>query len=191
MSLPCSVIPCHSLRISQRRRWTHFLRIALRMWGFYGSGFSFRKIPLQSDGEGDASCSLPAFWLVYSSFCYLPPPPALAQQVKKSNHRHSGCWVPTPELCLWWRCGVSSPSRASPACPASFSLCSKQREAPAAEGKEDETVPQPGVHLYLTVWPYPPLNTHLTAAPPFLLILLLCIRLLMRFLMKCEGSENT
>lgn len=140
MSLPCSVIPCHSLRISQRRRWTHFLRIALRMWGFYGSGFSFRKIPLQSDGEGDASCSLPAFWLVYSSFCYLPPPP-LAQQVKKSNHRHSGCWVPTPELCLWWRCGVSSPSRASPACPASFSLCSKQREAPAAEGKEAETVP--------------------------------------------------
>lgn len=122
-------------------------------------------------------------------FATFPPP--LAQQVKKSNHRHSGCWVPTPELCLWWRCGVSSPSRASPACPASFSLCSKQREAPAAEGKEAETAPQPGVHLYLTVWPYPPLNTHLTAAPPFLLILLLCIRLLMRFLMKCEGSENT
>lgn len=77
------------------------------------------------------------FTALFSTFFFF----SLAQQVKKSNHRHSGCWVPTPELCLWWRCGVSSLSRASPACPASLTLCSKQREAPAGEGKEAETTP--------------------------------------------------
>lgn len=142
MSLQCSVIPCHSLRISQPKEWAHFLRISLKVRGFYGSGFAFRKIPLKSDGEGDASCSLPAFWFVYSSFQSLLYFFFLAQQVKKSDRRRSG--VLGADLCGG---GVVSPAQAepAPACPAAFhlsTLCSEQPEAAAAaEGKEAETAP--------------------------------------------------
>lgn len=128
--------------------------------------------------------------------------------MKKSDCTHSGMWAPTPALCLWRRCCVTSLSRASPACPALEQgctpmhslpfippLCSKQPEAAAGEGKEAGVHLQAGVHLCLTMWHYLLPKTHLTAPSLFGVILLLWqltgLSLQMRFLMKCEGGEDT
>lgn len=100
------------------------------MRGFYGSGFASRKIPLKSDGEGDASCSLPAFWFVYSSFysLFFFPPSSTSEEIQPHTFRGAGC---RPRRCA---CGGGVVSPAPAAVKGGCTAClSSLHSAPSSE----------------------------------------------------------